>query len=73
MFGPSISWACAVEPRRALRQREVKTRYLAGEIGIGFAGTCDAKGGILEGTAVAGKRSIRFEARLELICAAQGH
>ena len=40
------------------------------EIGIGFAGTCDGTGGFLEGTALAGKRSIRFEARLELICAA---
>jgi len=40
------------------------------EIGIGFSGTCDAKGGILEGTALAGKRSIRFEADLTLICAA---
>jgi len=40
------------------------------EIGIGFAGTCDARDAVLEGTALAGKRSIRFEARLELICAA---
>jgi hypothetical protein len=40
------------------------------EIGIGFAGTCDGTGGFLEGTALAGKRSIRFEARLKLICAA---
>jgi hypothetical protein len=40
------------------------------EIGIGFAGTCDARGGMLEGMALAGKRSIRFEARLELISAA---
>ena len=40
------------------------------EIGIGFAGTCDAEGGNLEGTALAGKRSIRFEAELKLICAA---
>ncbi|MCS3763137.1 hypothetical protein [Bradyrhizobium centrosematis] len=37
------------------------------EIGIGFAGTCDGKRGMLEGTAFMGKRSIRFEARLELI------
>ncbi|MBR1247643.1 hypothetical protein JQ609_11930 [Bradyrhizobium sp. AUGA SZCCT0169] len=40
------------------------------EIGIGFSGTCDAEGGTLEGTALAGKRSIRFEAELKLICAA---
>jgi hypothetical protein len=40
------------------------------EIGMGFAGTCDAEGGTLEGTALAGKRSIRFEAELKLICAA---
>jgi hypothetical protein len=40
------------------------------EIGIGFAGTCDAQGGNLEGTALAGKRSIRFEAELKLICVA---
>ncbi|MBA2398398.1 MAG: hypothetical protein H0V72_06820 [Bradyrhizobium sp.] len=40
------------------------------EIGIGFSGTCDAEGGNLEGTALAGKRSIRFEAELKLICAA---
>ncbi len=40
------------------------------EIGIGFAGTCDAEGGFLEGTALAGKRSIRFEAQLRLIDAA---
>src|SRR4029079_13319523 len=31
------------------------------EIGIGFSGTCDAQGGTLEGTALAGKRSIRFD------------
>ena len=37
------------------------------EIGIGFSGTCDAEGGFLEGTALAGKRSIRFEAQLRLI------
>ena len=40
------------------------------EIGIGFSGTCDAEGGFLEGTALAGKRSIRFEAQLRLIEAA---
>ena len=40
------------------------------EIGIGFAGTRDEAGGNLEGTAFAGKRSIRFEAELKLICAA---
>ena len=40
------------------------------EIGIGFAGTRDKAGGNLEGTAFAGKRSIRFEAELKLICAA---
>jgi hypothetical protein len=38
------------------------------EIGIGFSGTCDKQGGRLEGTALAGKRSIRFEAELKLIC-----
>jgi hypothetical protein len=38
------------------------------EIGIGFSGTCDAQGGTLEGTALAGKRSIRFDAELKLIC-----
>ncbi|WP_346015582.1 MULTISPECIES: hypothetical protein [unclassified Bradyrhizobium] len=40
------------------------------EIGIGFSGTCNAGGGSLEGTALAGKRSIRFEAQLRLIYAA---
>ena len=40
------------------------------EIGIGFAGTCDAQGGSLEGTALAGKRSVRFEAVLKLISGA---
>lgn len=37
------------------------------EIGIGFSGTCDAKGAELEATALAGKRSLRLQASLKLI------
>jgi hypothetical protein len=37
------------------------------EIGMGFSGTCHAEGGMLEGTALVGKRSVRFEADLQLI------
>jgi len=37
------------------------------EIGLGFSGTCHAEGGMLEGSALIGKRSVRFEADLQLI------
>ncbi len=37
------------------------------EVGIGFSGRCDAKGAEIEATALAGKRSIRFAATLQLI------
>ena len=37
------------------------------DVGIGFSGTCDADGGELEGTALAGKRSVRFHAVLKLM------
>jgi len=41
------------------------------EIGIGFSGTCDGEGAELEATALAGKRSLRLQASLKLICKAQ--
>jgi len=37
------------------------------EVGIGFAGTCDAEGAVLEATALAGKRSLRLTATLKLM------
>jgi hypothetical protein len=37
------------------------------EVGIGFAGTCDADGAVLEATAFAGKRSLRLTAVLKLM------
>ncbi|MGL6062130.1 MAG: GrlR family regulatory protein [Bradyrhizobium sp.] len=37
------------------------------EIGIGFAGTCDQQGALLEATALAGKRSLRLTAVLKLM------
>ncbi|MFB9264193.1 GrlR family regulatory protein [Bradyrhizobium erythrophlei] len=37
------------------------------EVGIGFAGTCDAEGAVLEATALAGKRSLRLTAVLKLM------
>ena len=37
------------------------------EVGIGFAGTCDAEGAVLEATALAGKRSLRLTAALKLM------
>ncbi|WP_342711041.1 GrlR family regulatory protein [Bradyrhizobium sp. B124] len=37
------------------------------EVGIGFAGTCDAEGAVLEATALAGKRSLRLKAALKLM------
>lgn len=37
------------------------------EIGIGFSGTCDAEGALLEATALAGKRSLRMTAVLKLM------
>lgn len=40
------------------------------EVGIGFAGTCDRESAELEATALAGKRSIRLQASLKLVCAA---
>lgn len=40
------------------------------EVGIGFSGTCDAQGALLEATALAGKRSLRLTAVLKLMRAA---
>ena len=37
------------------------------EIGIGFSGTCDEAGALLEATALAGKRSLRMTAVLKLM------
>ena len=37
------------------------------EVGIGFSGTCDDKGALLEATALAGKRSLRLTAVLKLM------
>ncbi|MCW5702964.1 MAG: GrlR family regulatory protein [Bradyrhizobium sp.] len=37
------------------------------EVGIGFSGTCDAQGALLEATALAGKRSLRLTAVLKLM------
>jgi len=34
------------------------------EVGIGFAGTCDEEGALLDATALAGKRSLRMTAIL---------
>ena len=37
------------------------------EVGIGFSGTCDERGALLEATALAGKRSLRLTAVLKLM------
>ena len=37
------------------------------EVGIGFSGTCDAEGAVLDATALAGKRSLRLTAVLKLM------
>jgi T3SS negative regulator,GrlR len=37
------------------------------EVGIGFAGTCDGEGALLDATALAGKRSLRLTAVLKLM------
>ena len=37
------------------------------EVGIGFAGTCDEEGALMEATALAGKRSLRLTAVLKLM------
>jgi hypothetical protein len=37
------------------------------EVGIGFSGTCDDQGAMLEATALAGKRSLRLTAVLKLV------
>jgi len=37
------------------------------EVGIGFSGTCDAEGALLDATALAGKRSLRLSAVLKLM------
>ena len=37
------------------------------EVGIGFSGTCDGEGAVLEATALAGKRSLRLTAVLKLM------
>lgn len=40
------------------------------EIGIGFSGSCDEQGALMEATALAGKRSLRLTAVLKLMRAA---
>jgi hypothetical protein len=40
------------------------------QVGIGFAGSCDANAALLEATALAGKRSLRLTAVLKLMCPA---
>ena len=37
------------------------------EVGIGFSGTCDGQGALLDATALAGKRSLRLTAVLKLM------
>ena len=37
------------------------------EVGIGFSGTCDEEGALLDATALAGKRSLRLTAVLKLM------
>ena len=37
------------------------------EVGIGFTGSCDEQGALMEATALAGKRSLRLTAVLKLI------
>jgi hypothetical protein len=37
------------------------------QVGIGFSGTCDTSGALLEATALAGKRSLRLTAVLKLM------
>ena len=37
------------------------------EVGIGFSGTCDERGALLEASALAGKRSLRLSAVLKLM------
>jgi hypothetical protein len=37
------------------------------QVGIGFSGTCDGQGALLEATALAGKRSLRLTAALKLM------
>jgi len=37
------------------------------EVGIGFSGTCDSEGALLDATALAGKRSLRLTAVLKLM------
>ncbi|MBI5319290.1 GrlR family regulatory protein [Bradyrhizobium sp.] len=37
------------------------------EVGIGFSGTCDGRGALVEATALAGKRSLRLTAVLKLM------
>ena len=37
------------------------------EVGIGFSGTCDEQGALIEATALAGKRSLRMTAVLKLM------
>ena len=37
------------------------------EVGIGFAGSCDEQGALMEATALAGKRSLRLTAVLKLM------
>src|ERR671934_14789 len=37
------------------------------EVGIGFSGSCDEEGALMEATALAGKRSLRLTAVLKLM------
>jgi hypothetical protein len=47
--------------------REENPIFGGHEVGIGFAGSCDDQGALLEATALAGKRSLRLTAVLKLM------
>jgi len=47
--------------------REENPIFGGHEVGIGFSGTCDDQGALLEATALAGKRSLRMTAALKLM------
>ena len=47
--------------------KDIRPLFGGHEVGIGFSGTHDMTGAKAEATALAGKRSIRFAAKLKLL------
>ena len=60
-------WKGELVNREHTLARSERPLFSGHEVGIGFSGTCDKEGALLEATALAGKRSLRMTAVLKLM------